>query len=434
MNTAAIATAILLGVFLLLICLRVPVVYSIGIASLIDFIYLGINPMQMALKFVTNLNSYTLLAVPFFILMGELMSAGGITDTLIDFSRELVGWMRGGAALVNVVASFFFGGISGSSSADCASLGPLEIKMMEEQGFDRDFSTCLTMASSVQGILVPPSQNMVIFTLAAAGVTTVSIGQLFMAGYIPGAVLALVLILYSVYYAKKNNIPTTGKFSLIRLIKSFGRSIWGMMAVLFVVVGVIAGIFTTTESAACAVMWSLVVGLFIYRGFKLRDLPNILANVVETLGKVLILLGVSGAFTYLLTYLKIPTMVANAIFSITDNKYIILIMLNILMLVLGCLIEMACLILMLTPVILPIWMQLGLSPIHLGIVMVLNLGIGLLTPPVGSTLFIGSAISGRKIETLAKKMIPFYIVMAVALIILTYFPQSFMWLPNMMYA
>lgn len=434
MNTAAIATAILLGVFLLLICLRVPVVYSIGIASLIDFIYLGINPMQMALKFVTNLNSYTLLAVPFFILMGELMSAGGITDTLIDFSRELVGWMRGGAALVNVVASFFFGGISGSSSADCASLGPLEIKMMEEQGFDRDFSTCLTMASSVQGILVPPSQNMVIFTLAAAGVTTVSIGQLFMAGYIPGAVLALVLILYSVYYAKKNNIPTTGKFSLIRLIKSFGRSIWGMMAVLFVVVGVIAGIFTTTESAACAVMWSLVVGLFIYRGFKVRDLPNILANVVETLGKVLILLGVSGAFTYLLTYLKIPTMVANAIFSITDNKYIILIMLNILMLVLGCLIEMACLILMLTPVILPIWMQLGLSPIHLGIVMVLNLGIGLLTPPVGSTLFIGSAISGRKIETLAKKMIPFYIVMAVALIILTYFPQSFMWLPNMMYA
>ena len=434
MNTAAIATAILLGVFLLLICLRVPVVYSIGIASLIDFIYLGINPMQMALKFVTNLNSYTLLAVPFFILMGELMSAGGITDTLIDFSRELVGWMRGGAALVNVVASFFFGGISGSSSADCASLGPLEIKMMEEQGFDRDFSTCLTMASSVQGILVPPSQNMVIFTLAAAGVTTVSIGQLFMAGYIPGAVLALVLILYSVYYAKKNNIPTTGKFSLIRLIKSFGHAIWGMMAVLFVVVGVIAGIFTTTESAACAVMWSLVVGLFIYRGFKLRDLPNILANVVETLGKVLILLGVSGAFTYLLTYLKIPTMVANAIFSITDNKYIILIMLNILMLVLGCLIEMACLILMLTPVILPIWMQLGLSPIHLGIVMVLNLGIGLLTPPVGSTLFIGSAISGRKIETLAKKMIPFYLVMAVALIILTYFPQSFMWLPNMMYA
>ena len=433
MTTAGIATLILIGVFLLLVFLRVPIVYSIGIASLIDFFYLGINPMQMALKFVSNLNSYTLLAVPFFILMGELMSAGGITDTLIEFSKELVGWFTGGAAMVNVVASFFFGGISGSSSADCASLGPIEIKMMEEQGYDRAFSTCLTMASSVEGILVPPSQNMVIFTLAAAGVTTVSIGQLFVAGYVPGAVLSIALMIYSAYYARKNNIPTTGRFSLIGTIKAFGKAIWGMLAVLIVVVGVIAGVFTTTESAACAVVWSLVVGLFIYRGFTIRDIPNIFINVVTTLGKVLILLGVSGAFTYLLTYLKIPGKVATALFAITDNKILILVMLNILMLVLGCLIEMACLILMLTPVILPIWVQMGLSPIHLGIVMVLNLGIGLLPPPVGSTLFIGSAISGIKIETLSKKMVPFYITMAVALLILTYFPQSFMWLPNMLY-
>lgn len=433
MTTTTIATALLLCIFILLVFLRVPVVYAIGIASLIDFFYLGINPMQMALKFVTNINSYTLLAVPFFILMGELMSAGGITDNLIEFSRELVGWVPGGAAMVNVVASFFFGGISGSSSADCASLGPIEIKMMEEQGYDREFSTCLTMASSVEGILVPPSQNMVIFTLAAAGVTTVSIGQLFVAGYVPGAVLSLALMAYSFYYAKKMNIPTTGHFSLIKCVKSFGRAIWGMLAVLIVVVGVIAGIFTTTESAACAVVWSLVVGLFIYRGFGLRDIPRIFANVVETLGKVLILLGVSGSFTFLLTYLKIPTRIAGAIFSVTDNTIIILIMLNVLMLVLGCLIEMACLILMLTPVILPIWVQMGLSPIHLGIVMVLNLGIGLLTPPVGSTLFIGSAISGIKIETLAKKMLPFYITMGVALVFLTYFPQCFMWLPNMLF-
>jgi tripartite ATP-independent transporter DctM subunit len=433
MSTSTIATIILVGLFLLLVFLRVPIVYAIGMACLVDFFYLGINPMQMALKFVTNLNSYTLLSVPFFILMGELMSAGGVTDTLIDFSKELVGWMRGGAAMVNVVASFFFGGISGSSSADCASLGPIEIKMMEEQGYDREFSTCLTMASSVQGILVPPSQNMVIYTLAAAGVTTVSIGQLFVAGYLPGALLAVALMVYSVYYSKKMNIPTTGRFNLKNCIKSFGKAIWGMMAVLFVVVGVIAGVFTTTESAACAVVWSLAVGLFIYRGFGLKDIPNIFANVVATLGKVLILLGVSGAFTYLLTYLKIPTKIATALFTVTDNRIVILLLLNILMLVLGCLIEMACLILMLTPIILPVWMQMGLSPIHLGIVMVLNLGIGLLTPPVGSTLFIGSAISGIRIETLAKKMIPFYITMTVALIIVTYFPQSFMWLPSLLY-
>lgn len=433
MSTATIATIILIGVFLLLVFLRVPIVYSIGIASLIDFFYLGINPMQMALKFVSNLNSYTLLAVPFFILMGELMSAGGITETLIEFSKELVGWFDGGAAMVNVVASFFFGGISGSSSADCASLGPIEIKMMEEQGYDRAFSTCLTMASSVEGILVPPSQNMVIYTLAAAGTTTVSIGQLFVAGYVPGAVLSIALMIYSAYYARKMNIPTTGRFSPIGTLKALGKAVWGMLAVLIVVVGVIAGVFTTTESAACAVVWSLVVGLFIYRGFRLRDIPDIFINVVTTLGKVLILLGVSGAFTYLLTYLKIPSRVATGLFALTSNKIMILILLNILMLVLGCLIEMACLILMLTPVILPIWMQMGLSPIHLGVVMVLNLGIGLLTPPVGSTLFIGSAISNIKIETLAKKMIPFYITMGIALLVLTYFPQSFMWLPGLLY-
>lgn len=237
MSTATIATILLLGVFLVLVFLRVPVVYAIGVASLLDFFYLNINPMQMALKFVSNLNSYTLLAVPFFILMGELMSAGGITDTLIAFSKELVGWMRGGAAMVNVVASFFFGGISGSSSADCASLGPIEIKMMEEQGYDREFSTCLTMTSSVEGILVPPSQNMVIFTLAAAGVTTVSIGQLFVAGYMPGAVLSIVLMIYSYYYSKKMNIPVTGKFNLKNCIKAFFKAIWGMLAVMFVVVG-----------------------------------------------------------------------------------------------------------------------------------------------------------------------------------------------------
>ena len=433
MSTTVIATLLLVGVFLALVFLRVPIVYAIGIASLIDFFYLGINPMQMALKVIAGLNSYTLLAVPFLILMGELMSAGGITDTLIDFSKELVGWFRGGAAMVNVVASFFFGGISGSSSADCASLGPIEIKMMEEQGYDREFSTCLTMASSVEGILVPPSQNMVIYTLAAAGVTSVSIGQLFLAGYVPGAVLSLTLMVYSYYYSKKHDIPVTGRFDIVKCARSFLRAIWGMLSVLFVVVGVIAGVFTTTESAACAVVWSLIVGLFIYKGFGLKDIPGIFHNVTMTLGKVLILLGVSGAFTYLLTYLKVPEQVSGVLFSITDNKILILIMLNVLMLLLGCLIEMACLILMLTPVILPIWMSLGLSPIHLGVVMVLNLGIGLLTPPVGSTLFIGSAISGIKIEKLSKHMIPFYLVMGIALLILTYFPQSFMWLPNMAY-
>lgn len=428
-----VATLILVVGFLVLVMLRVPVVFAIGIASLADFFYLGINPMQMALKFVSNLNSYTLLAVPFFIMMGELMSAGGISERLIVLSRELVGWFRGGLAMVNIVASVFFGGISGSSSADCASIGPILIPMMEEEGYDRDFSTCVTMASSVQGILIPPSQNMVIYTLAASGIASVSIGRLFMAGYVPGILLAIALMIYSYYVSKKKNYPISNNFSLIRAIKSLGGAIWGLLAILIVVVGVVTGVFTTTESASCAVVWSLCVGLFIYKGFKIRDIPKIFGNVVYLLGKILILLGVSGAFSYLLTYMRIPESISAFIFSITTNRIIIILSINILLVILGCFVEMACLILMITPVILPIWLGLGLTPIHLGIVMILNLGIGLLTPPVGSTLFIGSAISGISIEKLTKAMLPFYLVMVAVLMILTFFPQSFMWLPNMVY-
>lgn len=428
-----VATLILVVGFLVLVMLRVPVVFAIGIASLADFFYLGINPMQMALKFVSNLNSYTLLAVPFFIMMGELMSAGGISERLIVLSRELVGWFRGGLAMVNIVASVFFGGISGSSSADCASIGPILIPMMEEEGYDRDFSTCVTMASSVQGILIPPSQNMVIYTLAASGIASVSIGRLFMAGYVPGILLAIALMIYSYYVSKKKNYPISNNFSLIRAIKSLGGAIWGLLAILIVVVGVVIGVFTTTESASCAVVWSLCVGLFIYKGFKIRDIPKIFGNVVYLLGKILILLGVSGAFSYLLTYMRIPESISAFIFSITTNRIIIILSINILLLILGCFVEMACLILMITPVILPIWLGLGLTPIHLGIVMILNLGIGLLTPPVGSTLFIGSAISGISIEKLTKAILPFYLVMVAVLMILTFFPQSFMWLPNMVY-
>ena len=431
MPDMSIAIAIMLGSFIILLMLRMPISFTLGISSALTALYLNIPLATVFQRMVSGVQSFSLLAIPFFILAGEIMGQGGISRRLIALANACVGWMRGGLAQVNILASMFFGGISGSAVADTSSIGSILIPMMTDSGYDKDFSVAVTVTSSCQGVMIPPSHNMILFAMAAGG--GVSIGQLFVAGYMPGAVLSIVLMVYSYYYSKKMNIPVTGKFNLKNCIKAFFKAIWGMLAVMFVVVGVIAGVFTTTESAAAAVVWSLCVGLFIYKGFSFKDIPHIFANVVETLGKVLILLGVSGAFTYLLTYLRIPTMIATGLFSITSNKIIILILLNILMLCLGCLIEMACLILMLTPVILPIWMQLGLSPIHLGIVMVLNLGIGLLTPPVGSTLFIGSAISGIKIETLSKKMVPFYITMFIALIILTYFPQTFMWLPNLLY-
>lgn len=430
MTMETIATLILISTFIGLVILRVPMVYAVGFATLITNLYLKIDLMMMAQTVIKNINVYTLLAVPFFILAGDIMGAGGITTRLIELSKALVGWFRGGLAMVNIVASIFFGGISGSSSADTASIGPILIPMMEKEGYDKDFSTCVTMASSVQGILIPPSQNMVIFSLAAGGI---SIGKLFMAGYVPGILLAVCLMIYSYYISVKRNYPVSARFDLKRVGVTFKSAVWGLITVLIVVVGVVAGIFTATESAAAAVAWALFVGIFIYREIRIRQIGQILGKTVSMIARILILMGTSGAFGWLLTYLKIPEKVAAAVFSITDSRILILIILNILLLILGMLVDMASILLIVTPIILPIVTNIGMDPVHLGVVMILNLGIGLLTPPVGTTLFIGSAISDIKIERLAKSMVPFYIVMVAVLLLITYFPAVVMTIPNMLY-
>lgn len=430
MSIEAIATLLLIVVFISLVALRVPMVYAVGFATLITNLYLKIDLMMMAQSVIKNINVYTLLAVPFFILAGDIMGAGGITNRLIDLSKALVGWFRGGLAMVNIVASIFFGGISGSSSADTASIGPILIPMMEKEGYDKDFSTCVTMASSVQGILIPPSQNMVIFSLAAGGI---SIGKLFMAGYVPGILLAVCLMIYSYYVSVKRNYPISTSFSMKHVCRSFKSAIWGLITVLIVVVGVVAGVFTATESAAAAVAWALFVGVFIYKEISVKQIGRILGKTVDMIARILILMGTSGAFGWLLTYLRIPEKVASAVFSVTDNRILILILLNILLLILGMLVDMASIILIITPIILPIVTKIGMDPVHLGVVMILNLGIGLLTPPVGTTLFIGSAISDIKIEKLAKSMIPFYVVMVAVLLIITYFPSVVMTIPNILY-
>lgn len=430
MAPEVVATALLVLVFIGLVAIRVPMVYAIGFATLVTSLYLDIDLMMMAQNVIKNINVYTLLAVPFFILAGEVMGAGGISARLIGLSRAMVGWIRGGLAMVNIVASMFFGGISGSSSADTASIGPIMIPMMEKEGYDKDFSTCVTMASSVQGILIPPSQNMVIFSLAAGGV---SIGKLFMAGYVPGVLLAVALMIYSYRVSVKRNYPISNKFVVKEVVVNLKDSIWGLITVLIVVVGVVAGLFTATESAAIAAVWALFVGLFIYKEIKVKDIGRLLGNCVSTISKILILMGTSGAFGWMLTYLKIPEKISAAVFSITDNRIVILIFLNILLLLLGTLIDMASIILIVTPIILPVMTQIGIDPVHLGVIMILNLGIGLLTPPVGTTLFIGSAISDIKIEKLAKSMIPFYAVMLLVLILITYFPGVVMTIPNLLY-
>ena len=428
MPNTTVATAMLIIMFFGFIFLRMPIAYAIGVASVITMIYLQLPLMQVVQLMVKGVFSFSLMAVPFFIVSGEIMGKGGISDKLIELSDALVGWIRGGLAMVNIVASLFFGGISGSSAADTASLGTILIPMMVKQGYDDDFSTDVTMASSVEGILIPPSHNMVIYSTVAG---SVSVGRLFLAGFAPGVCLGIVLMIYSYYISVKRNYPKGTPFNVKHLLKTAGSAVWGMFTVMIVVVGVVAGIFTATESAAIAVDWSLIVSFFIYRKMNFKDFWQVLENALNTLAIVLILISTSSAFGWLLTYLKVPAMISGAILGFTTNKYLILIMMNILMLIFGTMMDMSVIILVLTPILLPIATQIGIDPVHFGVIMITNLGIGLVTPPVGSTLCIGAAISKIPLERLSKSMLPFYVCMLVVLIIVTYIPAFWMTLPNL---
>ena len=422
------AVLILVVSFFAMIIMRFPIAFAIGLSSILTTLFLGLPLQQIAQLMVKGVNVFTLMAVPFFILAGEIMGAGGISDKLIELSNALIGWVRGGLAMVNVIASMFFGGISGSSTADTASLGTILIPMMKDEGYDEEFATNITMTSSVQGLLIPPSHNMVMYATVAG---SVSVGRLFLAGYVPGIVLGIALCIYSYYVAVKRNYPKGDPFSIKNVIRTIGSSIWGLITVLIVVFGVVAGVFTATESAAIAVLWSIFVSIVIYRKIRLRDLWHLMERSLNTLAIVLILISTSQVFGWLLTYLKMPEMIANAILGISDNRIVILLILNVLMLVLGTIMDMSAIILVATPILLPIATSVGVDPVHFGAIMILNLGIGLLTPPVGGTLFVGSAVSGVKIERLIKGLLPQLGVMIIVLLIITYIPDAVMWLPNL---
>ena len=424
---ATTAIILLLVLFFLFIALSFPIAYAIGIAAVIGMMYMKLNLQQVVQLMVKGVFSFSLMAVPFFILAGELMGEGGISDKLIGLSDAIVGWMRGGLAMVNIVASMFFGGISGSSAADCASLGTILIPMMVDQGYDDDFAANVTMTSSVQGILIPPSHNMVIYATVAG---SVSIGRLFIAGYAPGILLGVALMIYSYYISVKKQYPKGDRFNFKHFLLTFIDAFWGLLTVLIVVVGVVAGIFTATESAAIAVVWAIICGALIYRKLTFKGFWMVLERALNTLAIVLILIATSSAFSWCLTYLKVPMIIANAILSVTTNKFLILLLMNIIMLIFGTMMDMSCNILLLTPILLPIAQQIGVDPVQFGCIMILNLGIGLVTPPVGYTLFIGSAISKVPIERLGKTLIPFFIVMLSVLGIVTYWPAFTMTLPN----
>lgn len=428
MSVANMSILILLGSFLIMILLRFPIAYAVALASMFSLMYEGLPLTTIAQQMVKGISSFSLMAVPFFITMGVIMGSGGISTKLIALANAFVGWMRGGMAMVNIVASYFFGGISGSAAADTASLGSILIPMMVDEGYDADFSTAVTITSSVEGLLVPPSHNMVIYATTAGGI---SVGSLFLAGYIPGAILAVSLMIMSYIISVKRNYPKGDKFSLMVLIKQFAISFWALAAVVIVVFGVVGGIFTATESAAIAVIYSLFVSVFIYKGLDMKGVWRALEDCVNTLAIVLILIATSSIFGFMLTRLHVPELAANAIVNLTDNPIILALLLNVILLVLGMIMDMAPIILIATPILLPIAVSIGMDPIQFGIIVILNCGIGLLTPPVGAVLFIGSAVSKEPMEKIVKATLPFYLAMIVTLLLITFVPAISMWLPSL---
>lgn len=426
MSTQVIAIVILLSVFFGLMILRIPIAFSVGMSCFATCWYLDIPADIIAQNMVKGVNGYSLMAVPFFILMGEIMSTGGIARRLVDLASSLVGWMKGGLAMVTVVASMLFGCVSGSSTACTATLGPVMIPMMEKKGYNKEFATDITMSSSITGLLIPPSHNMVIFAMVAGGV---SVGSLFMAGIIPGLLIGFILMAYSYIKAKKENYPTEAAFSVKKVAVASARAFWGLITIVIVVVGVCTGIITATESAAMAVIWSIFVTFAIYREVPITELPKMVLRATRTLAMILMLVATSSAFGWLLAYLKVPQLITGGIFNISTNPYAVLFIINVILIILGMLMDMSSIILIATPILLPIVTSIGMTPVHFGALLIVNLGIGLLTPPVGGTLFIGSAISEIRFERLAKTMLPLYAVLAAVLMLVTYIPEISLTLP-----
>ncbi|MBF7997200.1 TRAP transporter large permease [Rahnella laticis] len=415
-----------LGVML---AVGVPVAYAVGLSALAGAWWIDLPFEALMIQLTNGVNKFSLLAIPFFILAGAIMAEGGIARRLVSFAYIFVGFIRGGLSLVNIVASTFFGAISGSSVADTASIGSVMIPEMEKKGYPRDFAAAVTASGSVQAILTPPSHNSVIYSLATGG--TVSIAALFIAGILPGLLLSLTLMVMCVMFAHKRGYPKGERVPFRQALKIFIDTLWGLMTVVIIMGGILSGIFTATESAAIACLWSFFVTMFIYRDYKWSELPKLMYRTVKTVSIVMILIGFAASFGAVMTYMQLPMRITEFFTSISDNKYVILMWINIMLLLIGTLMDMAPIILILTPVLLPVILSLGIDPVHFGMIMLVNLGIGLITPPVGSVLFVASAVSKQSIEKVVKAMLPFYCVLFMVLMVVTYIPSISLFLPKL---
>jgi tripartite ATP-independent transporter DctM subunit len=419
---------VLLGSFALLMLIGMPVAYAMGLSALIGALWIEIPIDAVMIAISSGVNKFSLLAIPFFVLAGALMAEGGMSRRLVAFASVLVGFIRGGLSLVNILASTFFGAISGSSMADTASIGSVLIPEMAKKGYPRDFATAVTVSGSVQAILIPPSHNAIIYSLAAGG--SVSIAALFMAGVLPGLLLGLTLAVLCMVIAKKKNFPRGERIPLRQALKICVDALWGLMTMVIILGGILSGVFTPTESASIAVIWAFFVTMFIYRDYKWRDLPKLMHRTVKTLSIVMILIGFAAAFGYIMTLMQIPQQITTLFTGVSDQPWVILLMMNVLLLLLGTLMDMAPLILIMTPILLPVAVSIGVDPVHFGMIMMVNLGMGLITPPVGAVLFVGAAIAKLPIEQVTKALLPFFGAMLFVLAMVTYVPAISLWLPK----
>lgn len=421
---------VLLGSFFALMMVGMPVAFALGLSALIGALWIDVPLDAVMIQLGSGVNKFSLLAIPFFVLAGALMAEGGMARRLVAFAGVLVGFIRGGLSLVNIMASTFFGAISGSAVADTASIGSVLIPEMEKRGYPRPFATAVTISGSVQAILIPPSHNAVIYSLAAGG--SVSIAALFMAGVLPGLLMGLVLAILCLIIARRENYPRGERIPMAQALRICREALWGLMTMVIILGGILSGVFTANESASIAVLWAFFVTMFIYRDYRWRDLPKLIHRTVKTVSIVMILIGFAACFGYLMTLMQIPMTVTSFLAGLSDEPWVILLLVNLLLLVLGCLMDMAPLILILTPILLPLMKSIGVDPVHFGMIMMVNLGIGLITPPVGSVLFVGAAVSKLPIGVITRAMWPFFIALFIVLMMVTFLPGLSLWLPRIL--
>ncbi|OUD08397.1 C4-dicarboxylate ABC transporter permease [Marivivens niveibacter] len=422
--------AVLLGIFAFAVILGTPVAFALGIASLAAFWFEGLPLMVGVQRIISGINVFSLMAIPFFIFAGELMFHGGIAARLVRFASAAVGAVRGGLGIVNVFSSMLFGGISGSAIADISALGSILVPVMKDKGYDADYAVNVTVTSSIAGIIIPPSHNMIIFAIAAGG--GISVSKLFLAGVVPGILMCVCLAIVSYIIAVRRGYQAEQFPGWTALAIAFFGAIPGLLTAVIIVGGVLSGIFTVTESGAFGAIYAFIVTLVVYRALTWESFKIAVKSSVKTTSMVMVLIACAGAFAYMLTFYQVPSLMIETMTGISSNPIMILLMINIVLLVLGMIMDMAALILICTPIFLPVAVGIGVDPLQFGMILLVNLGLGLCTPPVGSCLFVGCAVGNLPMEKAVRTIWPFYLAIFAALMLITFVPAISLTLPNLL--